>query len=184
MLSFYLTMIDDSEDKSKFEYLVLKYERQLFYIAYRIIKDKGLAEDAVQITLFNLAKDFKKISDLNENILKARLYIMVKNASINIHIKKNRQKEVFFEDNEQPIYKPAIDIESIVASRLEYAKLIDTINELPEHYREVLYLEQVGGCSIKEIADIMGLKYDTVQKRLKRAKLILQEKLTEREVLL
>lgn len=181
MLYLYLSMIEDDEDKEKFKNLFLKYERQLFFIANNIIKDLGLSEDAVQITFFNLARDFKKVSQLDENIVKARLYIMIKNASINVLKKKKHSREVFFGDINEPLPKSDINVENLIISSIEYEKLIKAINELPQHYCEVLYLNQVSDCSIKEIADIMNLKYDTVQKRLKRAKMIVCEKLKEED---
>lgn len=47
-----LAMIDNEEDKSKFEQLYNQYKQLMFYIANGILHDENLAEDAVQHTKF------------------------------------------------------------------------------------------------------------------------------------
>jgi len=43
---FYLPLIDTPEDKNKFEELYISYEKTIFYVANKILKDKHLSEDA------------------------------------------------------------------------------------------------------------------------------------------
>lgn len=47
MMSFYMSMIDTEENKTKFELIYEKYHKLMFYIAYQILKDNPLSEDAV-----------------------------------------------------------------------------------------------------------------------------------------
>ena len=51
------------------------------------------------------------------------------------------------------------------------------IRELPAIYRDVLLLFFVDGYETKEIAEFLGLRRETVKKRLQRGRVILQERL-------
>lgn len=42
--------------------------------------------------------------------------------------------------------------------------------ELPRTYREVFLLKEIQGCTMEEIAGILGISIDTAQVRLKRAR--------------
>lgn len=48
MLQIYLTIIDDENDKSRFEELYERYARLMHYAAREILADDRLAEEAVQ----------------------------------------------------------------------------------------------------------------------------------------
>ena len=50
---------------------------------------------------------------------------------------------------------------------------------LPGKYRVPLYLYYYEGCSVREIAQVMGLRESTVQTRLARGRETLKRQLTE-----
>jgi len=60
-----------------------------------------------------------------------------------------------------------------VDDRLKHA-----IEQLPDHYREVLLLWAVEGLKYREIAEVIDVALGTVMSRLYRARTILSEKLT------
>ena len=72
--------------------------------------------------------------------------------------------------------EPAWDLEHLdweqVDERLKHA-----IEELPDHYREVLLLWAVEGLKYREVAEVLGVALGTVMSRLYRARGILTEKL-------
>ena len=72
---------------------------------------------------------------------------------------------------------PAWDLEHLdweqVDDRLKHA-----IDELPDHYREVLLLWAVEGLKYREIADVLDVALGTVMSRLYRARAILTENLS------
>lgn len=78
--------------------------------------------------------------------------------------------------SEQDEPPPAWDLESLdweqVDDRLKHA-----IDELPDHYREVLLLWAVEGLKYKEVAEVLGVALGTVMSRLYRARAILSEQL-------
>ncbi len=60
--------------------------------------------------------------------------------------------------------------------RKEMNKCIDDlINKLPEDYRKVIALGEIGGFQNREVADMLGVSVDTVKIRLHRARKQLKE---------
>ena len=52
---FYLALIDTPEAKNKFEELYISYEKTMFYVANKFLKDKHLSEDAVHQAFYALS---------------------------------------------------------------------------------------------------------------------------------
>ena len=59
--ALYLTLIDNEDDKKSFEDLYNQNRSKAYAIAFNILKNKTLAEEACSETFFSLAKSFQKI---------------------------------------------------------------------------------------------------------------------------
>ena len=84
MLMICLSLVDTPEEKSKFRQLYEKYRGLMFYCAREILRDDGLAEEAVQEAFIRLAKHLKKINDIDCNKTKHFIVIIVESASKDI----------------------------------------------------------------------------------------------------
>ena len=61
MLSFYLSMFDDIEDKNKFEKLYHDYKFLMLYVANKVTNNSSWAEDIVHDAFYNIANNFDKL---------------------------------------------------------------------------------------------------------------------------
>lgn len=59
------------------------------------------------------------------------------------------------------------------------ANMQDAIAQLPEHFRVALVLKEILELPVEQVAEVLGLKVDTVKTRLHRARLLLRQTLTE-----
>lgn len=75
--------------------------------------------------------------------------------------------------------KSAPDPEHDFFSRLIDDRVVDAIDALPEEYREVLVLSDLGDLRYAEIAEVLDIPVGTVKSRLFRARNQLQERLRE-----
>lgn len=61
----YLSMIESEADKSLFEQLYIRYKGLMYHIAYRILQNREDAEDAVHQAFVSIAKNIKKITEVD-----------------------------------------------------------------------------------------------------------------------
>ena len=74
--------------------------------------------------------------------------------------------------------EPAWDLASLDWEHVD-DRLKKAIEDLPEHYREVLLLWAVEGLKYREVAEVLGVALGTVMSRLYRARSILSQSLSE-----
>jgi len=86
MLAIYLTLIDNEDDKKSFEDLYNQNRSKAYAIAFNILKNKALAEEACSEAFFSLAKSFQKIKNLESHKLDYIYshYVIVKNLNFSV----------------------------------------------------------------------------------------------------
>lgn len=174
MLQIYLTLIDTDAEKQKFIIFYEQYRKLMFYIAKEILKDNHLAEDAVQEAFLRIAKNFHKTGTVTSHETKAFAVIITRNVAIDIYNKEKKITKI------NQYLSESIETETDdFTEKTSYKKLLGYILELPEIYRDVLYLNLVYDYQFNEIANLLGISTENARKRAQRGKKILQEKINE-----
>lgn len=171
MLVFYLQMTDTDEDKSTFESAYKAYRKLLHYIAYTILKDSYLAEDAVQDAFFSLARNIKKFSGKSCNQIRNYLIIIVRNAAYRIY-NKNKQE---YPSGQIDLIADSLDLESVSEQKELLAQLFRTLKTIDSKYSDVLILRYYYNFKVKDIARILKITPQNVKVRIHRGKTILKE---------
>ena len=70
MLSVYLMIIDNSDDRVKFEKVYKNYRNILLNRAYEILKERQLSEDAVHNAFLKIINNLPKIYEPDSNSTK------------------------------------------------------------------------------------------------------------------
>lgn len=169
----YLNLLNTEEEKSKFEQIYKHYRLTMFYVAKSILNDNYLSEDAVHDAFINIAKSIDNISDVYSSRTKGYVVIIVRNISFNI-LKKQKQI-IEIEDFEDNISND-LSLEDEILSKLSFDFIVEQITQLPEIYKDVLYLSYVEELSINEISELFNIPIETVKKRLQRGRKKLSEK--------
>lgn len=73
----------------------------------------------------------------------------------------------------------AVDPEEDFFGRLIDDQVVDAIDALPDEFREVLVLSDLGDLKYAEVAEVLDIPVGTVKSRLFRARRILQDRLRE-----
>ncbi|MCI7144916.1 MAG: sigma-70 family RNA polymerase sigma factor [Clostridiales bacterium] len=170
MLTLYLALIDEPEDKSKFISLYEKYHRLMHYTAKAILKDDGLAEDAVQEAFIRIAKNFHKINDIDTASTKKFVVIITKNVALTILKKEDRFTAEDIADYENILHK-----NDTTVGEAENNELAQRILKLSEVQRNVMYLYAIYGYSYREIANLLGIKEGAARKNMQRAREVLKD---------
>jgi RNA polymerase sigma-70 factor (ECF subfamily) len=176
MIAIYLSMLDDVEDKKRFESLYLLYRQDMYAIAYKILNNVYDSEDAVHQAFLRIANNFEKISEIDCPKTRAYIVIIVKNVSIDIY-RKNKRKS----NNNISIDTKVDNMvqDDNFFNEVNYKSLVSKICCLPNTYKDVLYLKYVNGYNNKEISKLLNISQNAVYKRIQRAKSLLYELLKE-----
>lgn len=150
-------------DRKAYQALYNSTHPTLFRYAWHITHDENAAYDVLQDVFMKLWQVRDTIDP--ERSLKALLYQMVRNYSLNHERRKKRQATDSLDDG---IFEPvSFDAN---AEDLDASALRDRINawiaELPSRRREAFMLSRFEGLSHEEIARIMGLTKKTVNNHI------------------
>lgn len=171
MLGLCLTLIDSEDDKTRFTELYEQYRHLMFYIAQNILKDEHLSEDAVQESFLRIAKNFHKIREIICPQTRNFVVIVTRNISLSMLRKKNTA--TIFDADAIVTHESSTDSENLFET-VSNKILTDCLLELPEIYRDVLYLYHIYGYTFSEIASFLSISTDTAKKRAQRARQLLK----------
>lgn len=175
MLLFYLTLTDAPEKKTKLEQIYNEYKRLMQYIAYEILKDNDLAEDAVHQAFLRIIRHLDGIEDISCHKTKAFIVIIIRCTAPDMLRKEKRQRVIGMEAvREDGTYSRDM------TEDLSVHELTQIIKSLPEIYRDALELKVYYDLSDRELAEALGISYAAARKRLERARAALKKALKDR----
>jgi RNA polymerase sigma-70 factor (ECF subfamily) len=173
-----VVMVDDSKlavravrgDRSAFEEIVERYEKTVYNVAYRMLRDE---EDAADITQMVFIKIHRKLDSYDPSRkFFSWLYRIAVNECLN-YLKKRKHEVVADGDYAVSRQSPWDDVARNERSELLEGALMDL---KPEH-RVVIILKYFLEFSYREISDIAGIPEKTVKSRLFTARQQLRDAL-------
>ena len=148
-------------DRDAFAELVVRYQRPIYHLAYRML---GNVEDAREITQGVFLRIAERLSDYDpEHKFFSWIYRITINASLNLR-RRNGHEELRGEDLE--ISDETADPERSVSAAQQSALVQKALMGLKVENRAVLTLRHFGDCSYREISQILDLDEKTVKSRL------------------
>lgn len=175
----YLMMIDSAVDKRKFVVIYETYRCFMMKIAFDVLKDDHMAEDAVHEAFIKVAENMDRIEETESLRTKRYLATIVKNTAIDIYRKRKRTfgREISADDPD--IYNGAVTyMETDVDN-----EILDILKNLPEIYRDVFLLKYSSCLDNREISRILGISEGTIRQRIARGKELIQKALEGAEVI-
>jgi len=170
-------------DTQAFRELAMAEMDAVYRMALHLARHPDDASDLVQETYLKAFKS-EKLFELREQGIRPWLFKILHNNFYTKLSKQKREPTIADElepqavDSEQDSPPPAWDLEHMDWEQVD-DRLKRAIEELPEHYREVLLLWAVEGMKYKEIAVVVDVPLGTVMSRLYRARAILSKQLAE-----
>ena len=169
-----------------FRELLRRYERPVFSLIYRMVRDRTLAEDLAQEAFI---RAFNAIGSYNTSYKFSNWIFKIANNHTIDHLRKRKLDTVSIHGSPhattaEEANQTRLVIESRDEDPLELiehrelgGQIESAIGELREEYRTAILLRHVEGYAYEEIADIMGLPLGTVKTYLHRARNELKSKL-------
>ena len=168
MLAVYMAMIDDEVDQMTFEYIYYSYRNQMHQVSKRFLGTWEDAEEAVQESLFRIAKSIRLIPTEDKSKQKAYVMTVVKNVALAM-LNKQKAEAVHIELPESLVDTGTDPFEKLQKSQ-DYDSLLNAIHSLPLTYREVLMMRYVFDIPTQHIAKLLGRKPSTVKQQITRGK--------------
>ncbi len=147
--------------ETQFDHLVAAYQTALLRMCYVCLKDRAMAEDAVQETYL---KAYKSIENFRGECSE-KSWLM----KIAINTCRDMQRSGWFKHMDRRI-TPELLVEKSVVPREDDSSLAIEMMGLPSKLQEVLLLYYYQGMTIAEVGKILGISKVTVSHRLKQAK--------------
>lgn len=174
--------METSGSNSVFAAAALEHIDALYGYALTLTRDKTEAEDLVQETYLRAVKAANPPAP--EGNLKAWLFVVMRNAWLNIarHNQSGRRVFEFEVDEPEGVASDAASNPHVVYLRkLEREQVRAAIEKLPDAYREIVVLRDLEGFSYHEIATVLNCPAGTVMSRLGRAREKLREALSVKQ---
>lgn len=168
-------------DSAAFRELALAEMDSVYRMAMHLSRHPDEASDLMQETFLKAFKAEGRF-ELGEKGVRPWLFKILHNSFYTRYQKKKRQPTIsdeYIQDStpsEVDNPPPAWDLEHMDWEQVD-DRLKQAIDELPEHYREVLLLWAVEGLKYREVGEVLDVPLGTVMSRLHRARSILSEKL-------
>lgn len=175
-LSVFLALIDNEDDRERFADFYEKNKDYALNLAFSILHNPVLAEDAVQDTFEYLAEHPWRILEYEEKSAKWFLSELIRDFSNNIIRKEGGIRRVPLKSIDMNVSEELF-LQVVESARTEDVK--EAIEQLSETDKSIVRLFYTYNFKTKEIADIVKMSDTNVRKRLQRIraqlKAILQE---------
>ena len=160
-------------DSGAFSTLLEPYQKKIYNLAVRMLRNEQDAQDAGQEALLKMFRSLHTFK--GEAALSTWVYSITKNTCLDILRKLKRKKEESIENVAYMYEAKAAEMPEHVAIQKEsLANIASLIESLPDAQREVVVLREIDGYSYEEIAQILQISLGTVKSRLARAREILR----------
>ena len=148
-------------DRDALAELVVRYQRPIYHLAYRML---GNVEDAREITQGVFLRVAERLDEYDPGYkFFSWIYRITINASLNL-LRRNGHEELRGEDSD--VADDRADPEASVIAAQQSALVQKALMGLKMENRVVLTLRHFGDCSYREISQILDVDEKTVKSRL------------------
>lgn len=156
----------------------------LKFLAIKMTKSIEDAEDLLQETSIKVFKNKEKY-DSSYGKLTTWIGTIMKNTNLD-NYRKDQKKDIFINESKlvNGITDSILKIKSVdyneAHDNISYEDLIETINyRVTNTIDKDLFLKQVQGYKLKELAEIYDMNINTVKGRIRKVRLLLQKFVTK-----
>ncbi len=166
-----------SGDHQAFEHLILKYEKKIYAIGFKVFKNE---QDAYDVAQEICIKVYHKLHQFQfDSAFSTWLYRLATNTAIDEYRKMKRRmnhemssdKSIHEDETIKIEIKDSSDTPEQSVLRQEQVTLVwQALNELKDKQKNIIVMKDIEGKSYEEIAEELDIGLGTVKSRLARAR--------------
>jgi RNA polymerase sigma-70 factor (ECF subfamily) len=158
-------------DPQAFVALVERYEKPVYNVALRMLRNREDARDVAQTTFL---KAYQSLSSYDSQF---RFYSWIYRIAINesLNALRSRRREAGPVDEWHASSDPGPD--EVLEAEREWRELLDAVESLKPDYRAVVVLKYFAGQSYQDMAVTLEIDEKTVKSRLFTARQLLKDRL-------
>jgi RNA polymerase sigma factor (sigma-70 family) len=138
----------------------------IFRHCYFRISDHDLAKDLAQETFMRAWEHAAKGTEIRH--MRAFLYRVAHNLIVDEYRKRQRST-LSLDDLQEQGFNPKEEGGSTIQSAIEMKDVLALLDKVDSKYRDIVVMRYIDELSLKEIAEILGEKENTVSVRIHRA---------------
>ena len=156
------------KDPEAFEVFYDRHGGVAYSLAYRILGERGAAEDCIQEAFISIWRSGGKFDAARGSVRSWTLSI-VRNRAIDVlRSKAGKAPKMTFDDDEIIESRPSGELTDEEAMRNETATEVrGALSQLPDEQSKVIQLAYFGGFSQSEIAGMLNVPLGTVKGRMR-----------------
>ena len=169
-------------DRESFDQLVLRWERPIYALAYRVI---GREEDARDVCQETFLRAYRSIGGFKGQAkFSSWLYRIALNLCRDWIRKARRTPELQAPEGVDIVELaseegPTESIEDLVGRNVLSARVTEAMKRLSDEQRTAIILKEYQGLTFQEIADLVGCPLSTVKTRLYQGLTVLRRELEQ-----
>ncbi|MBP1542555.1 MAG: RNA polymerase sigma factor [Oscillospiraceae bacterium] len=168
MVGSFMSAISDEGQRCLVEQLYIDHEREMYSVAFRVLKNKADAEDAVHHSFEVIIDKLDRISFRDKAKSRALLLIVAKNTALNML--RSRTKTIPLSEIGEECVK--VSFEELDA--VDAAQIREAVGKLPEEMRHAVMLRFVYGFSTEETSELLKLSTHVIYRRVRQARELLR----------
>lgn len=178
MILFIIESIDNDEDRNLVLDIYEKYAPWMRLRITRLTKNSMVAEDLTHDCIVNLIRHVDKLRTFNEKQMRGYLAVTADNAAKNYFNKLAKERHVVVPE-EELFDKEAseTEVQDLIELKLTYEAAKENLKKLPKRDHDLLIMKYGFELSNKEIAEIMGIKEESVKMTVYRSARKLEQKM-------
>lgn len=174
-----LTMIcavcGEPKRRLRLEEIYRAYCRRMLRVAEGVLHDRAAAEDAVHDAFVGIARHMDTLSQLREDEVRHYVLRAAQNAALSRL--RGRREELPLEEAAAVAEE---DLFALLCAKDDREELLAAMARLPRAYRDALYVRYVMELPLREAAELLGVKPETLRKQAARGKDLLAKDLLEK----
>lgn len=151
-----------------FNLLYSRYASKIYGKCLAILKDETLAEDATQEIFMKIFLNLSRFEDKAK--FSTWIYSITYNFCIDYLRRKNKQDNIFSDDEIEKAPDIADDIPDEALIEMEVKQLKNVLDNMPVGDKTILLMKYQDDMSIKEIAEVLDKSESAIKMKIKRAK--------------